>query len=596
MSDGVTCEQMYGSEFCQNVRRYVSPNFTVDNKYQKRTDDDQKSPSLSSAKKKSNNESKTKRIPIRIRPLDPTISDLTHDQMQKAKMVKASKIAYESGFEEAQMYLDKNGIPYDIDQSLSSKESLVLLSDTDNVKIAYRGTKIQNLNDVRADVEIVAGSEANNPQFKSAEEQLKLVTEKYGAPSELIGYSLGGNKAMYLGNKSNIPTTTFNPFLGKNLVNSKTGDHTIFRTTEDFASMGIGLTGSKWKVSSILPHKDKLNPIEAHKLENFTEISSRRPGHTETMLQSVNSQGMKVGEMELIHKIKAAQENGLTFTEFVHEFNGGRGNDTTIDGSSLTGSRMHQESKFVKYWEEAKSEGSSSSPFTEKEMSHFDSIESSESTYQNALRSKQRKDFRNSSPSEQLAQIGKEHSTLKTLADAVDTHTEPYRASANVLKRSIHPSNLATGIVGGVAASTLMNTIDKDHKISEVPREGIEGSIAGITTEMGAAALAGTALSASTLGVGAVAGGVSYLTGNESAKLITHGLEAAHVDTNVSEALGSTAGGAIGGGVAAGTAIGGAALMGTEIGSMGGPLGMAVGAGIGSLFGIGGYLLGKLGG
>lgn len=28
-----TCEQMYGSEFCQNVRRYISPNFTVDNIY-----------------------------------------------------------------------------------------------------------------------------------------------------------------------------------------------------------------------------------------------------------------------------------------------------------------------------------------------------------------------------------------------------------------------------------------------------------------------------------------------------------------------------------------------------------------------------------
>ena len=587
------CEQMYGSEFCQNVRRHVAPNFSI----KESTHDKHVYTSKSSDKDRSKYVSKqapASKIPLRIRPLKPTLKDMPKDQIQKAKMVKASKIAYESGFDDAQSYLDKNGIPYDIDKTLSSKESLVLLGD--DVKIAYRGTKIKNIKDVRADAEIVAGNEANNPEFKSAEEQLKIVSEKYGAPSELIGYSLGGNKAMFLGNKAKIPTTTFNPFIGKNLVNSKSGDHTIFRTTEDFASLGIGLTNSKWKVSSILPHKDKLNPFEAHKLENFTESSSRRPGHTETMLQSVNSHGMKVGELELIHEIKAAQEKGLTFTEFVHDFNGGTGSDTNVDGSKLSGSRMHTESKFVKYWEEAKSEGSSSSPFTEEEMSHFDSIETSESTYRNVLRPKQREAFRNSSPSERLKLISKEHSTLETLADAVNTHTEPYKASASMLKRSIHPSNLATGIVGGVAASTLMNTIDKDHKISELPREGIEGSIAGITTEMGAAALAETALSASTLGVGALAGGASYLAGNESTKLITKGLESAHVDHDVSEALGSTAGGAIGGGVAAGAAIGGAALMGTEIGSMGGPVGMAIGAGVGSLFGIGGYLLGKLGG
>ena len=64
---------------------------------------------------------------------------------------------------------------------------------------------------------IAAGVEEHHPQFHNAEEQLNLVTEQYGAPRELLGYSLGGNKAMTMGNKFGIETTTFNPFLGKKL-------------------------------------------------------------------------------------------------------------------------------------------------------------------------------------------------------------------------------------------------------------------------------------------------------------------------------------------------------------------------------------------
>ena len=165
-------------------------------------------------------------------------------------MVKASKIAYEESFTAAQNYLDKQGIPYDIDTALSSKESLVLLGD-DGVKIAYRGTKIRNISDVSADAAIAVGAEQHHPQFKTAEEQLRLVTQKYGAPNELIGYSLGGNKAILLGDANGIPSTTFNPFLGKSLVSSSSEvPHTILRTTEDFASLGIGMAKGKAELDS----------------------------------------------------------------------------------------------------------------------------------------------------------------------------------------------------------------------------------------------------------------------------------------------------------------------------------------------------------
>ena len=207
---------------------------------------------------------------------------------------------------------------------------------------------------------------------------------------------------------------------------------------------------------------------------------------------------------------------------------------------------------------------------------------------------KERTEFRAKSPSERAKAIEKSHEQLRSVAEAVDTHTEPYKASANVLKRAIHPTNLATGVVGGVAANALMNQIDKDHHIEENTRTGLEGVTAGVMTEMGAAALAGTALTASGVGVAGAAGAASYVAGSKTAEGVTKGLEAAGVDEDTSEGLGALSGGAVGGGVAAGTAIGGAALLGAEIGELGGPVGLALGAGVGAVVGTAGWLIGKL--
>jgi hypothetical protein len=249
----------------------------------------------------------------------------------------------------------------------------------------------------------------------------------------------------------------------------------------------------------------------------------------------------------------------------------------------------------VKYWDEAKSEGSSAPAFTPAEEAHFDSIPESEQVYDPSIRPKERRSFQNSTPAERQSKIADAHEHLAKVAGAVDAHTEMHKASANALKRAVHPTNLATGLAGGVASSALMdNVIDKDHHIEEHARTTLEGVGAGVATEMGAAALAGTALSGGALGVAGLAGGASYLAGSESAKGVTKGLEALGVDKDASEGIGAATGGAVGGGVAAGAAIGGATLLGAEIGELGGPLGAAAGAGVGAVVGTAGWLIGKL--
>ena len=99
----------------------------------------------------------------------------------------------------------------------------------------------------------------------------------------------------------------------------------------------------------------------------------------------------------------------------------------------------------------------------------------------------------------------------------------------------------------------------------------------------------------SRVGVGAAAGGASYLAGAGASKLTTSVLESAHAIKDVSEGVGATVGGGVGGGVGAAAAIGGAVLMGAEIGEFGGPVGLAVGTGIGSVIGAAGWLIGKMG-
>ena len=532
------------------------------------------------------------------RPLRPTIDTLSHEQISKAKMVRASRIAYEKDYAAAQKFLDDNAIAYDIDERLSTKESLVLHSEND-VKVAYRGTKWGSAADITLDAAIAVGVEEHHPNMKSSEHQLLRVTEKYGAPSELVGFSLGGGKALSLGEKFSISTTVFNPFIGKSLIqgsNVGSETHHIIRTTEDPVSLGIGLKrGQKnWKVESILPHHDKLNIAEAHRLSNFTDSSERRAGHTETMLKDVHLQGQKAGELEMLDSIKTSQENGKSFTEWLHDFNNKSGQDTNSEGTRLSGSRMHRNSRHVKAWDQAKNIGSSQKPFTTDELAHFDSVGEKNASYSDAHSKQTREKFLSKSPAERRVAINEAHEKLAKVAEVANTHTEMHTATSNLIKRAIHPTSLSTGLGAGIAASILVNQIDPNHQINEPARLLGEGAISGVGAELGMAALAGTVVSAGTLGIAGVAGGASYIAGAGAGSLTTHLMENAHVDENVSEAVGSSVGGAVGGGVAAGVGILGAMATGAEIGSFGGPVGLAVGAGVGTIVGLAGWGFGKL--
>ena len=135
--------------------------------------------------------------------------------------------------------------------------------------VAYRGTRLTRARDVIADARILAGMQ--DKHFEQGTAQLRAVTSKYGkAPERLLGYSLGGARAVALGAAHGVSTRTFNPFLGNASLLQARGKHHVIRTTEDFATLGLPF-GRNFEVTSVLPRETHLSPERAHSLANFTD-------------------------------------------------------------------------------------------------------------------------------------------------------------------------------------------------------------------------------------------------------------------------------------------------------------------------------------
>jgi hypothetical protein len=222
-----------------------------------------------------------KSIPYNPQRQKASIQALDDETIEKANLIKASRIYYEDDVNTAQAFLTQKKIPYTIDTELSNSAGIVITNNnTGEIKVAYRGTKWDSVNDIKANVNILSNTESTDTQFITAKQQIDSVQEKYNIlPDELVGFSRGGSLAITQGNDFGIKTTTFNPLLNGNMVSKgDQGLHSIIRTTEDPVSIGTAL-GTFKDVKSIYPKSDTLNPVEAHTLEQFVDnnVPRRQP-------------------------------------------------------------------------------------------------------------------------------------------------------------------------------------------------------------------------------------------------------------------------------------------------------------------------------
>jgi hypothetical protein len=260
-----------------------------------------------------------------VKKIKPNITELDSETKKKALMVKASG-DYDTLPDEnlTNSFLSDNDIDYSIDPELSTKESLVLINNSDptDIKVAYRGSKMNNVNDWISNGKILLGKEKSNSTFEDsfndASNQIESVKTKYGTlPNELLGFSRGGSLAISGGDKFGINTTTFNTFVGRNILKSRetSAKHTLFRTTEDIPSLGLGFKAdlNNFNIKVIRPLIDSVNPRQAHGLRNFTERGARAnandPNLLENQLQEVATAAKKHGEAQSLADAASVLEN-----------------------------------------------------------------------------------------------------------------------------------------------------------------------------------------------------------------------------------------------------------------------------------------------
>ena len=269
----------------------------------------------------------------------PTRTSLTTEETTKAQRIEASKMAYlhDDDFDTAQEHLDKismegGGI---IDKELSTPESLVIKKPNGKVEIAYRGTQLTgkpNLEDIYTDATIAVGADRTTRQFEAAEDQIQKTINKYGRENldHLTGYSLGGTKALSMGQKFNIESTTYNPFIGERLargINNTTVKHNILRTTTDFASTGLMVSADRnhanWNVESIRPlaENEHLIPVletyDGHRLNNFTSNKGRGVNQPaiERTTKALHDSHTLLARKGLQHRTATLKNEGKTFSE-----------------------------------------------------------------------------------------------------------------------------------------------------------------------------------------------------------------------------------------------------------------------------------------
>jgi len=489
----------------------------------------------------------------------PTIDTLPDGVKTKAKLVEASKAMWQHhrGVREARNILKDTGYNIDVELSNPRDGGLVVVKDG-KAEIIYRGTDTSHAPDIIKDVDILLGRE----RFHIAEDQFDKVSEKYGTPESVSGFSLGGNIAMNIANKYNIKSTTFNPAIGRKLVFETGGEHNIYRTTEDGVSIGsrLGEIAHGWKVEHILPLKDSLNPVESHKLKNFSETGERRPDMIDDIQKNVIDATNRFSEADLVLSMQQGQDRGLTLTEWIVDFN----NNSGIDTDGGLSNRISSGSKIVQVWSET-------GKLTPAEQQHIDSIITPKQEL--TLTPSQREVVRVRGQIE-VDDYNKSFQDIHNeYYKATENHTRAIGSLSNTTRgetiRQIHPTTIAKGIGAGLVSAEAVKQAGGEKRFGEYGSEALTGGGTGVLLE-GAS--------------------VPAVVGFASGAVVSHKVEK---EIRREQQLKDTRGEKVKGaerGFATGAVFGGTVglaglAMGAEIGSVGGPVGVAVGGVIGAIVG-----------
>jgi 23S rRNA maturation mini-RNase III len=345
------------------------------------------------------------------RALKPNTEDLLPIERIRAKFAQAGKIAYmnDDNYAKAQAFIDGDpDIPngYTIDKDLSTKSGLVIRTPDGKTELSYRGSQIldkTSFDDIKSNFKVISGFESEDPQFIRAKQQYEGAVNKYGSVEHISGYSLGGGKSLYLGQKYDVPSTAFNPVIGNKTargITNTTKEHTIIRSTNDPTSLPLAVSTNanheNWNVKALKPLKKNTSLIPAkemydgHKLDNFTIPRntgnvSTSPHALEHLPIKIASLGNQLGQYQELNRIDDYIKNNKSYSDYYFDLQKGNKDNFTGDGDvglvngkplikrqSADSTRHIEDKGMAKMWKTMGGE------FTDEEQSVFNSAKLTE--------------------------------------------------------------------------------------------------------------------------------------------------------------------------------------------------------------------------
>jgi hypothetical protein len=201
--------------------------------------------------------------------------------LNRTQLARLSDISYQKFNTTKRKWARDIDSNLDFNNQLSNKYASVITDNrNNNVYLNFRGTKLDDLSDLSADLSILTGTEDLHKRFKEANDHFSEVKKKLGDKKNYIitGHSLGGALGASVAKKNDLEAHLFN--IGSSVLNVRSNsakppepvkerENTIthYHTT-DIISAGAALDPHSADKTIKVKCKNSV-AINCHSLSNF---------------------------------------------------------------------------------------------------------------------------------------------------------------------------------------------------------------------------------------------------------------------------------------------------------------------------------------
>ena len=134
------------------------------------------------------------------------------EKLDMSDLAQLAELAYQPYNTTKRKWLGDISPHYKLDNELTNKYIAVAYDQRNNdVFVSHRGTKLNDLSDLSADLAIIGGKESMHKRFKEADAHIQKVKDKYGKGNIILAsHSLGGALSSHVAKKHDLEAHVFN--------------------------------------------------------------------------------------------------------------------------------------------------------------------------------------------------------------------------------------------------------------------------------------------------------------------------------------------------------------------------------------------------